>query len=281
MGIEAWVRRDRVVPPADASAAAHEGSTSELSAHREAGAGRPDVATSVALADSPARTSVDRQWDPEPEAPDTAARDLRALFGAPPPADTGKAAWTGPAMDSAPATPSARSPEAPTLTDGVIPRFRIRVLTLGNGLLLIDESALPDEPREPLQRAGDLLRAGCLLRGFVTEEPVESQVFHWPQIDVATQVDQSMPRAIEALCAFARRRAEAADGFLIVMAEPPATGPGASAIGSDGREPLEALDTLPLPRVRVPGAFLTAADAGTDRSAWASLLRLRLGSADG
>ncbi|MDZ7824804.1 MAG: hypothetical protein U5R48_00645 [Gammaproteobacteria bacterium] len=96
---------------------------------------------------------------------------------------------------------------------------------------------------------------------------MESQTFFWPQLDVA-DVDQSLPRAVEALSAFVRRRSEA-EGFFLILVEP-ATG----LLDHDAGEPLRALDVLPVLRARVDAGFLTAPGPEADRAAWASLLRM-------
>jgi hypothetical protein len=141
-------------------------------------------------------------------------------------------------------------------------------------MLLVDEAAVEASPRASLHRLGDLLRAGCLLRRSATGAKVESQTFFWPQLDVA-DVDQSLPRAVEALSAFVRRRSEA-EGFFLVLVEP-ATG----LLDHDAGEPLRALDVLPVPRARIDSGFLTDPGPEADRAAWAALLRMVGAAADG
>jgi hypothetical protein len=260
MGIDVWIRRG---PGDPAAAAAGEVPTRDgpTSMQAEFAGQSPE--------DSPAGGAAD------PAQGDAAAsgreEGVRALLDAvddsaalpPGPAGQADSGVSPPDPDAEAAAISSVEPDAPA----PVPRFRLRILGLGAGMLLVDEAALEAAPAAALQRLGDLLRAGCLLRQAATGAKVESQTFFWPQLDVA-DVDQSLPRAVEALSAFVRRRSEGA-GFFLILVEP-ATG----LLDHDAGEPLRALDVLPVLRARIDSGFIEDPGPEADRAAWASLLRM-------
>ncbi|HSG90860.1 MAG TPA: hypothetical protein VLA56_16705 [Pseudomonadales bacterium] len=245
MGIEVWSRR--ALAPAVPAADADDGAAASEQM-------RPAV-QSRAAAPSPAAGG---------DAAADGAEAMRRVLEPSTPASASRAPVAEPAAAKAPATVPAQAPAAEI---GPPPEFRLRVLVLGAGLLIVDEQAVAEGGRDRLQRLGDLLRAACLLRGGPAGGRIESQTFFWPQVD-GEGVDQSLPRAVEALGAFVRRRADTAGGCLLVVD----TAPG--LVGIDAREPLAALDALPIARARIGADFLGAATADTDRAAWAALCRM-------
>lgn len=247
MGIDVWIRRQRGedVPASAPADRVQVGAESE--AFAGTGGREEGVRALLEAVDDSAASATARSTEaPSPVAP-----------------------GTDPAAESAPSAagePDA-GPDGESAAPGPVPRFRLRVLGLGSGMLLVDEAAVEAAPRASLQRLGDLLRAGCLLRQAPTKGKVESQTFFWPQLDVP-DVDQSLPRAVEALSAFVRRRA-AAEGFFLILVEP-ATG----LLDHDAGEPLRALDVLPVTRARIDAGFLTDPGPEAGRAAWNALLRM-------
>ena len=153
------------------------------------------------------------------------------------------------------------------------PRFRLFALRFGAALLLVDEMALPDARRETQQRLGDLVRAAGLLSGgaLAPTRELEVQTFYWPQIE-AKHVDQSAPRATEALLAWVTRCTEDGAGVLVVVDAPPAAIPG------DAVAPLAALEGLPVRRARIDARFLVPDDGSAQRAAWVALQSLAVTS---
>ena len=213
-------------------------------------------------------------------APAASLADVHAALAEPstipPSAGTQTEEPTPPAIEAdvtaAPAPESAAS-EAPSTTSappveaiGPPPRFRLFALRFGAALLLVDEMALPETRRETQQRLGDLVRTAGLLSGGVLApaRELEVQTFYWPQIE-AQHVDQSAPRATEALLAWVNRCTDDGAGVLVVVDAPPAAIPG------DAVAPLAALEMLPVRRARIDASFLTQGGGPAQRAAWAAL----------
>ena len=240
MGIDVFVARNRAAEAVD----------DERATPREP-ASVPDAAGPAhgAPADEP---MAERAAEPAAPAPSAASLDdARALLD-----------------DRAPAAgierPASESDEAPSETASAastepVPRFRLQALRCGLGLLLVDEAALPDARRETLLRLGDLLRGGLAVRGADLTARIETQAFFWPQVEAA-HVDQSRPRAEEALTAWVRRCTNDGEGFLVLV-----EGPAPSSA------PLGALEALPVRRARVAASFLAGADPAVHRDAWRAL----------
>ena len=169
--------------------------------------------------------------------------------------------------------PTAAAPREAVSETASPPRFRLLALRFGATLLLVDEMALPETRREIQQRLGDLVRtAGLLTNGALAPaRALEVQTFFWPQIE-AQHVDQSAPRAEEALLAWVTRCTEDGAGALIVVDAPPAAIPG------DAVSPLAALETLPIRRARIDAGFLAPGDSAAQRAAWAALQTLAVAS---
>jgi hypothetical protein len=173
---------------------------------------------------------------------------------------------SGPARDEvAPSEAEAPARSAPEAQP--VPRFRLTVLELEGALLVVDDALLEPLPdrRRALAPLGDLLRAGHLLRGRAVAARVGTRVFHWPQVE-GDAVDQTLPRAREALQAFAQRRT--GEGGFVLRIEP------SVAASSAVREVLAALDALDRPFAGVDPAFLEVSDGLARRAAWTALRTL-------
>ncbi len=236
LGVTEWARRDRSAARAEPEAPAPD-------------AAAPDTAPPAATAHPAAAVPVRAEE----------ARSLHALVDDRP-------APPGPTQDEqAQPEPGAPAPAPPEAQP--VPRFRLTVLELEGALLVVDDALLEPLPdrRRALAPLGDLLRAGHLLRGRAVAARVGTRVFHWPQVE-GDAVDQTLPRAREALQAFARRRT-GEEGFVLRIE------PSASA-GAAVRAVLAALDALDRPCAGVDPAFLEAGDGPARRAAWTALRTL-------
>lgn len=244
LGVTEWVQRGLAPEPAQSGSTLPEReAVPEMPAVQA-----PSAATSVSAAPVSGTTGE--------------AEALRALVD-----ETPRSSAQGEADRGAAATTESAPPEpAPPGTEPV-PRFRLTVLELEGALLVVDDAlfeALPDR-RRALAPLGDLLRAAHLLRGRSVDARVGTRVFHWPQVE-GDAMDQSLPRAVEALQAYAERRTDAA-GFVLRIAPAASAGPSVRAV-------LAALDALERPCATLDPAFLEAADARARRAAWAALWSL-------
>ncbi len=88
-----------------------------------------------------------------------------------------------------------------------VPRFSLCVLDLQGSILLLDDALLSQgELRlEQLQLLGDLLRTARMLHHGDGTGDVQIQSFYWPQVEDPS-LDQSVPRAREALAHYLRKR---------------------------------------------------------------------------
>jgi hypothetical protein len=236
LGVTEWTRRDPAAEPT--------GAASTLDA--ALGAVQPEASAPAATpsAAEPARPGE--------------ARSLHALVDDRPASPHREAAARSEREDPAPAAPEARP----------VPRFRLTVLELEGALLVVDDALLEPLPdrRRALAPLGDLLRAGHLLRGRAVVGRVGTRVFHWPQVE-GDAVDQTLPRAREALQAFARRRT-GEDGFVLRIEPSASASPEVCSV-------LAALDVLDRPCAGVDSAFLAAAaDGAVRRAAWTALRTL-------
>lgn len=215
---------------------------------------RRDRATERTAPEAPA---LDASPEAEPPLPEE-ARTLYALVDE-------HAASSARARHEAPSDAEAPGPAAPEAQP--VPRFRLTVLELEGALLVVDDALLEPLPdrRRALAPLGDLLRAGHLLRGRAVAARVGTRVFHWPQVE-GDAVDQTLPRAREALQAFAQRRT-GEDGFVLRLGSSEAASPAVRSV-------LAALDALDRPCAGIDPAFLGAVDGSVRRAAWAALRTL-------
>ena len=246
MGIDVYVRRDLPTVPEESGGAALAGDEGPESSRAETLSDPLDQPASEAAGAS-------RAGDRELLAEIITGAEQEIV----PAQDTSGEAAPGEVLD-APASP---------------PRFRLFALRFGAALLLVDEMALPEARRETQQRLGDLVRAAGLLSGgaLAPARELEVQTFYWPQTE-AQYVDQSAPRATEALLAWVTRCTEDGAGVLIVVDAPPAAIPG------DAVAPLAALEGLPVRRARIDARFLLPNDGSAQRAAWATLQSLAVTS---
>lgn len=107
------------------------------------------------------------------------------------------------------------------------PRFNLVMLELGSGILLVDEALLQIGALQShqLQLLADILRTGVMLRAGPSGGEVQRRAFFWPQLE-DSQVDQSLPRAQEALSYFLAQSRGSADAFVIRLLH---NGAGSSA----------------------------------------------------
>ncbi|MEE4362195.1 MAG: hypothetical protein V2I63_11820 [Pseudomonadales bacterium] len=144
-----------------------------------------------------------------------------------------------------------------------MPRFSLTLLELEGALLVIDDRQLDADldRRDALLPYGDLLRAAHLLRGHCSAGRVQAQRFAWPQIE-GGDLDQTLPRAAEALAAFAARWGSS-EGFIIRVV--------AADQDASVRSVYAALDGVSRPSIELDGAGLSEGEPAARLQVWRAL----------
>lgn len=156
------------------------------------------------------------------------------------------------------------------------PRFSLLLLELGSGLLLVDEAALaPGELRHgQLQLLADLLRTAVLLRGQRPADQPSQRSFFWPQLE-DSEVDQSLPRACEALDYFLEQRRRQGTGLILrvlAAASPSQHDQATPRDPGPGERVLRQMADPQLPRVDLDPGVLS--EPALRQSAWDRLQSL-------
>lgn len=169
--------------------------------------------------------------------------------------------------DGVAATGVPPGPARPRMPDAdQVPHFRLCVLDLEGSLLLLDEELLSQGElrKEQLQLLGDLLRTARILRHGDASGDVQIQSFYWPQVEDRS-LDQSLPRAREALAHYLRERTRDR-GPVLWLGAPNAPPASASAMVDGSAACLDG------PAVQLNPELLDVTAPGTVRaSAWRAL----------